>query len=69
MKSAKKDDKKDKKDVKGKEPGKGDAEEEPSTPLPPLEIHIKVKLTHWKTAMDSMKPDEDSEKQEEAEGQ
>lgn len=26
-------------------------------PPPPLEVHVKVRLHHWKTAMDSLKED------------
>ena len=56
-------DKKDGKDKKGadekskskSEVGEGDESAPP--PQPPLEINISITLHHWKTALDSLKPD------------
>ena len=45
--------------VKTKDKGKDAApDEEAAPPPPPLEVHIKVKLHHWKTAMDSIREEE-----------
>ena len=57
------------KDAKGNDKGKGGkgapvAEEEEDTgPPPPLEVHISVNLHHWKTAMDSLKDEEERNKE------
>ncbi|CAG2222225.1 Leucine-rich repeat-containing protein 43 [Mytilus edulis] len=57
---------KDGKDSKGGPKGKGgalveeDIEEIP--PPPPLEIEVKVRLHHWKTAIDSLKDEEEKNK-------
>ncbi|XP_061166534.1 leucine-rich repeat-containing protein 43-like [Saccostrea echinata] len=56
----------DKKGDKGKG-GKGPAaqvteEEEDQGPPPPLEVQIAVRLHHWKTAMDSLKEEEEKNK-------
>ena len=55
----KKDDKADK-GKKGGAPG-GEGEDDAPTPPPPLEIHVLVKLHHWKTATDSMRTEQDGE--------
>jgi len=46
---------------KGGKGGKGKAEEaeEDEGPPPPLELEVTVKLHHWKTAMDSVKEEEE----------
>ncbi|VDI58225.1 Hypothetical predicted protein [Mytilus galloprovincialis] len=57
---------KDGKDSKGGPKGKGgalveeDIEEIP--PPPPLEVEVKVRLHHWKTAIDSLKDEEEKNK-------
>lgn len=57
---------KDGKDSKGAPKGKGgalveeDIEEIP--PPPPLEVEVKVRLHHWKTAIDSLKDEEEKNK-------
>ena len=58
-KSPKADKKGDKggKDKKGAAAGEGD--DEPPPPPPPLECHVRIKLHHWKTAMDSLKDEQD----------
>ncbi|XP_067681829.1 leucine-rich repeat-containing protein 43-like [Haliotis asinina] len=40
------------------------AEEGEDVPPPPLEVHVSVKLHHWKTAMDSLKEEEDQRDKE-----
>ena len=58
------------KDAKGNDKGKGgkgapvvDNEEEDQGPPPPLEVQISVNLHHWKTAMDSLKDEEERQKE------
>ena len=55
---------------KGGDKGKGgkgapapEAEEEDQGPPPPLEVQISVHLHHWKTAMDSLKDEEERQKE------
>ncbi|XP_071093014.1 leucine-rich repeat-containing protein 43-like [Haliotis cracherodii] len=57
----------DKKD--GSKKGKATAptptvEEGEDVPPPPLEVHVSVRLHHWKTAMDSLKEEEDQKDKE-----
>ena len=47
-------------DKKGTAPG-GDGDDETPPPPPPLEVALSVKLQHWKTAMDSLKEERQSE--------
>lgn len=58
------------KDAKGGDKGKGgkgapavENEEEDQGPPPPLEVQISVNLHHWKTAMDSLKDEEERQKE------
>ena len=63
-KDAGKDDKKGGKDKGGKvEPPVPEEEEVP--PPPPLETQVGLRLHHWKTAMDSLKEEEEKNKPEE----
>ncbi|XP_056009165.1 leucine-rich repeat-containing protein 43-like isoform X3 [Ostrea edulis] len=58
-----KDDKKGDKGKGGKAPAAQVAEEEEDQgPPPPLEVQIVVRLHHWKTAMDSLKEEEEKNK-------
>ena len=36
-------------------------DDEEALPQPPLEIHVSLKLHHWKTATDSLKTELDGE--------
>lgn len=72
-----------KQEAKGKKPGSAKAnkgkkddkakkvvevvEEGEPPPPPPLEIQIRMRLHHWKTAFDSLKPDPDEIKMEQTE--
>ncbi|KAK2148905.1 hypothetical protein LSH36_476g02066 [Paralvinella palmiformis] len=46
---------------KGKAAGDPAGDEEAAAPPPPLEVHVKVKLHHWKTAMDSIRDEEQAQ--------
>ena len=58
------------KDAKGGDKGKGGKggaqvveDEEDAGPPPPLEVRVSVNLHHWKTAMDSLKDEEERHKE------
>ena len=53
---------KDAKGQKGKGPALLEEDLEETPPPPPLEVEVKVKLHHWKTAMDSLKDEEEKNK-------
>ncbi|XP_078335235.1 uncharacterized protein LOC111135443 isoform X4 [Crassostrea virginica] len=57
-----KEDKKGDKGKGGKAPAPQAEEEEDQGPPPPLEVQIAVRLHHWKTAMDSLKEEEEKNK-------
>eukprot|EP00105_Crassostrea_gigas_P041038 XP_019925186.1 PREDICTED: leucine-rich repeat-containing protein 43 isoform X1 [Crassostrea gigas] len=58
----KKDDKKGDKGKGGKAAAPAPEEEEDQGPPPPLEVQVAVRLHHWKTAMDSLKEEEEKNK-------
>ena len=54
--------KKEEKGQKGKKGGQVQTnDDEEALPQPPLEIHVSLKLHHWKTATDSLKTELDGE--------